>query len=195
MDSGEMMTDTTPSSIATVRPFGVGIVSWGDYTEGYEIPLGHEEDEVCRPVQSVNIGYSVWKDMIEEPWKYGDDIGDWLALDAELRGEEGRWRLDAYWGREQQRINWERLEAMLWKAWNDYLARKEKAVVRIQSAVRGHLVRNRIPWRNCAMCLAHHVSPIRTTVGFMCRKCSCDGPFVDLIGMDDPWEWFRAEKA
>ena len=189
-----MMTDQMQSSFATGTPFGAGIVSWGDYAEGYEIPLGHVEEEVYRPVQSVNIGFAVWKDMVEEPWKYGDDIEDWLALDAELRAGSGRWRVDAFWAKEQQAVDWAKLEALLWKAWNEYLTRKERRIVRIQALVRGHLVRNRMLWRDCCMCLAHRVSPIVTDVGFMCRECSRDGPYCDLIGMDDPWEWFRAEK-
>ena len=110
------------------------------------------------------------------------------------RGLAGRWRIEAYWMEKENQQNWERVEAMLWKAWDDYLARKEKMVVRIQALVRGHLVRNRMIWRDCCMCLAHHVSPIKTDVGYMCTQCSRDGPYEDLIGMDDPWEWFRAEK-
>lgn len=177
------------SSLAAGVPSGAGIVSWGDYATGF---IEYEEDAIRPP--PANIGYAEWKDMVEEPWKYGDDIGDWLELDAELRQGPGRWRIEAYWIEKERQQNWERLEAMLWKAWDDYLARKEKMVVKIQALVRGHLVRNRIPWRDCCMCLAHHVSPIKTDVGYMCSQCSHDGPFEDLIGMDDPWEWFRAEK-
>lgn len=183
------------STLATGTPYGAGIVSWGDYAEGYENPSGAEEEVVCRNVQPANLGYAVWKDMAEEPWKYGDDIGDWLDLDAELRVAPGRWRIEAYWMEEERKQNWERLEAMLWKAWDDYLVRKEKRVVRIQALWRGHAARKRMIWKDCCMCLAHHISPIKTDVGFMCRECSQDGPFEDLIGMDDPWDWFRAERG
>jgi hypothetical protein len=78
-------------------------------------------------------------------------------------------------------------------AWYRFLTRKERFVVRIQALWRGHSVRQRIPWRDCCMCLAHHISPIKTEVGFMCRECVRDGPYSDLVGMDDPWDWFRAE--
>ena len=127
-----MISDTYPSTLATGVPFGAGIVSWGDFATGV---AAYEEDPIRPPAE--NVGFAVWKDMVEEPWKYGDDIGDWLVLDAELRAGPGRWRLEAYWMQVEQRQNWERLEAMLWKAWNDYLTRKERAVVRIQAAVRG----------------------------------------------------------
>jgi hypothetical protein len=184
-----MISDTYPSTLATGVPYGAGIVSWGDFATGVAV---YEEDPIRPP--AANVGFALWKDMVEEPWKFGDDIGDWLALDAELRAAPGRWRIEAYWMQVEQRQNWERLEAMLWKAWNEYLTRKDRMATRIQALVRGHLARNRTPWRDCCMCLAHHVSPIKTDVGFMCRQCSRDGPFCDLIGMDDPWEWHRAEK-
>lgn len=187
-----MISDTQQSTLATGVPFGAGIVSWGDYAIGAY--CGTEEDDSCRSVQPANVGYGMWKDMVEEPWKYGDDIEDWLDLDAELREAPGRWRIDAYWLREQQKRDWERLDAMIQKAWNDYLARREMKVVKIQALWRGHSARNKILWRDCCMCLAHHVSPIKTEIGFMCQKCSDDGPHCDLIGMEDPWDWYRAEK-
>ncbi len=180
------------SSLATGTPIGAGFISWGDYAIGEY--MGTVEDVECRSVQPRNVEYALWKDMVEEPWKYGDDIGDWLDLDAELRASPGRWRIEAYWMEEERKQNWERLEAMLWKAWGDYLTRKEKKVVLIQALWRGHAVRKQMIWRDCSMCLAHHISPIKTDVGYMCRQCSHDGPFEDLIGMDDPWDWFRAEK-
>ena len=186
------MTRTHTSSPTGARSLGAGIVSWGDYAIVED--CGTVEDVQCRPVQPAKVGYGAWKDMAEEPWKYGDDIEDWLDLDTELRQAPGRWRLEAHWAAVQQRQDWERLEGMLWKAWHEYVHRKSQAVVKIQALVRGHLARNKLPWRNCCMCLAHHVSPIKTDVGFMCRKCSEDGPHSDLIGMDDPWDWFRAQK-
>lgn len=185
------MTETLTSSLTGARSLGAGIVSWGDYAEGYA--SGTVEVEY-RSVQPVNVGFAAWKDMADEPWKYGDDIEDWLDLDTELRNAPGRWRLDAYWLAVQQRQDWERLLGMLRRAWNDYLSRKDRMATRIQAVVRGHLARNKILWRDCCMCLAHHVSPIKTDVGFMCKKCSEDGPHSDLIGMEDPWDWYRAEK-
>lgn len=61
--------------------------------------------EVARPVPVVvrhprtefDVDFAIWKDMIEEPAKYGDDICEWLALDAKLTTGSGRWRVGAYW--------------------------------------------------------------------------------------------------
>jgi len=189
-----MINDNYQSTLAAGTPYGAGIVSWGDYAIGDYIDTYTVQVKERVFVAPESNDFRLWRDMAEEPWKYGDDIGDWLDLDAELRAGPGRWRVDAYWTKEQQAVDWANLEAKLWNAWNEFLARKEMSVVRIQALVRGHLVRNRIPWRDCCMCLAHHISPVKTDVGFMCRQCSHDGPFTDLIGMDDPWEWHRAEK-
>lgn len=184
-----MMNDQQQSLLATGTPFGADIVSWGDFVEGFTM---YEEDAIRPP--PTNTKLALWKDMADEPGKYGDDIDSWLALDAELSESPGYWRMGAYWVAKQQQLDWERLRAMLWNAWDAYLMRKEKMVIRIQAAVRGHLARHRLPWRDCCMCLAHHISPIRTDVGFMCNMCFSDGPMTDLIGMDDPWDWFRGEK-
>jgi hypothetical protein len=188
-----MISDKYQSSLATGVPFGAGFISWGDYVEGF-IPSETEVEETCQTVQLGGYKFAAWKDMTEEPWKYGDDIGDWMDLDAELSQAPGRWRLAAHWTDMERRANWERLKYMLIDAWTNYCNRKSRAATRIQALWRGHSVRSGLVWRDCCMCLAHTVSPIKTDVGFMCRMCSRDGPYVDLIGMDDPWEWYRAEK-
>lgn len=61
--------------------------------------------EPCRAVASVpckvnserEIAFAAWRDMADEPQKYGDDIAEWLALDAVLRASPGHWRVEAYW--------------------------------------------------------------------------------------------------
>jgi len=184
-----MINDQMMSSLASGVQIGAGIVSWGDYAIGYE-----ESDQVVVHVKPAS-DYGVWKDMAEEPWKYGDDIEDWLDLDTELRQAPGRWRLEAFWEHKQIQMAWEWLRSLLRKAWEDYEDRKDEAATKIQALWRGHMARNSIQWRDCCMCLAHHVSPIRTDVGYMCSQCSSDGPHSDLIGMEDPWDWFRAEDS
>jgi hypothetical protein len=52
---------------------------------------------VRRPRSEFDVDFAMWRDMIEEPAKYGDDICDWLALDDKLTRGSGRWRLGAYW--------------------------------------------------------------------------------------------------
>jgi hypothetical protein len=183
-----MINDQQQSSLATGTQIGAGFVSWGDFAIGY---MSVEPEPVySKPVSKFN----VWKDMAEEPWKYGDDIENWLDLNAELQQAPGRWRLEAFWDAEEKRIAYDRLIGMIRRAFDNYYIRRDEAATRIQALWRGHMARNRIPWRDCCMCLAHHVSPIKTNVGYMCKACSRDGPYCDLIGMDDPWDWFRSEK-
>jgi len=182
-----MMNDQQQSSLASGTQIGAGIVSWGDYAIGY---MSAEAE----PVYSRSVSnFNVWKDMAEEPWKYGDDIEDWLDLDAELQQAPGRWRLEAFWDAEEKRMAYDRLMGMLRRAFEEYYIRQDESATLIQALWRGHQVRKECVWRDCCMCLAHHVSPIKTDVGYMCKKCREDGPHTDLIGMEDPWDWFRAE--
>lgn len=184
-----MTNDQIQSSFATGTQFGAGFVSWGDYVEGYM----YEPDPELVYTEKQYTGFHVWKDMADEPWKYGGDMQVWLDLDDELKQAPGHWRLEGYWTEREIEISWIRLEELLWKAWDECQARRGNAAARIQALWRGHMVRNQTCWRDCCMCLAHHVSPIYTNVGYMCSECSSDGPHSDLIGMEDPWDWFRSE--
>lgn len=125
-----------------------------------------------------DVAFALWRDMAEEPEKYGEDIAQWLTLDAQLRAQPGHWRLDAYWFQKDAE-----LEAKM----------AETAAVRIQAAVRGHQVRSSVNFRECCMCLAHRICPLETAVGMMCRDCAEQGPHEDITGCDDPWNWFRAD--
>lgn len=145
---------------------------------------------VRRPKTEFELDFAVWKDMIEEPAKYGDDIVEWLELDAKLARGSGRWRLAAFW-LQQEAIEAEKEEQR--KAWEDH-QRKVKAVTVIQAAVRGHQTRSKQTFRDCCMCLSHRISPLKTDVGMMCRGCAEQGPYTDETGpLADPWEWFRAD--
>jgi hypothetical protein len=171
---------------------------------------------VRRPRTEFDVDFAIWKDMIEEPAKYGDDIVEWLALDEKLRNGSGRWRLGAYWAELQAEedakaealvVPWRTLykqcakEAAVAgeKAWVNrdikrIVSRIRNAVVTIQAAVRGHQVRTASPYLNCCMCLAHRMCPIQTEVGMMCRECQAQGPYEDITGpVSDGWNWFRAE--
>jgi hypothetical protein len=162
-----------------------------------------------------NLDQRVWRDMVEEPEKYGEDIEDWLELDAKLRNAPGRWRVEAYWLQKEADLEAEEKEAQAeWraiyslasreaaeagmKAWlardiKRHVARFKNAIVRIQAAVRGHQVRTKLNFLDCCMCLAHTVCPLETDVGMMCRACAEQGPYEDITGCDDPWNWFRAD--
>jgi hypothetical protein len=160
--------------------------------------------------------WALWQDMVEEPAKYGDDIQDWLMLDIKLRLSSKRWRVAAYWLRKEQeeREKAEALQApfrrlyslvakeaasVAMKRWLDgdirrFLARLRNAAVKIQSAVRGYLVRSSSPFLNCCMCLSHRICPLQTDHGMICRACAEQGPHEDITGpLADPWNWSRAE--
>jgi hypothetical protein len=171
---------------------------------------------VRRPRTEFDVDFAIWKDMIEEPAKYGDDICEWLALNEKLTHGSGRWRLGAYWAELQAEEDakaealvapWRALYSQVAKeaavagerAWvsrdiKRHVARFRKAIVTIQAAVRGHLARNAQPFRDCCMCLSHRTCPLKTDVGMMCRACGEQGPYEDITGpVSDGWNWFRAE--
>jgi hypothetical protein len=171
---------------------------------------------VRRPRTEFEVDFAIWKDMIEEPAKYGDDICEWLALNEKLTHGSGRWRLAAHWT-ELQAEEDAKAEALVapWRAlysqcakeaavageraWcrrdvKRYVARIRNAVVTIQAAVRGHQVRTASPYLNCCMCLSHRICPLKTDVGMMCRSCAEQGPYDEETGpIADPWSEFRAD--
>ncbi len=139
--------------------------------------------------------FRVWQDMVDEPWKYGDeDWKEWLEMDTELASASGRWRRAAYWlGKQHEEDARAKFQAERTKSEEEFRTRRAMAVV-IQAAVRGHLVRNHATFRDCCMCLAHRISPLSTEVGMMCSKCAEQGPYTDILGpVPDPWNWFRAD--
>ena len=162
-----------------------------------------------------DVDRTLWQDMVEEPGKYGDDILEWLDLDEKLRASPKRWRVAAYWLQKKQeeqekedalQAPFKELFACIakeaatvgMKKWIDgdikrFLARIRNAAVTIQAAVRGHLVRSKSEGLDCCMCLAHTVCPLVTDHGRMCRKCAEQGPYEDILGMADPWNWSRAD--
>jgi len=143
------------------------------------------------------VEFALWKEMIEEPAKFGDDITEWLALDAKLRQGAGRWRLAAYWTERQMEVDeaeealvapWRNLYSQLAKEaaiageqrWirrdvKRIVSRIRNAAVTIQAAVRGHLVRSGAPFRDCCLCLSHRICPVQTSLGMMCRTCAAHG--------------------
>lgn len=163
-----------------------------------------------------DVDFSLWKEMIEEPAKFGEDITDWLELDAKLSRGPGRWRLHAYWS-ERQAMEDARETALAapWRALYSLVVREaarageqawirrdirritgriRRAIVTIQAAVRGHVVRSRLRIGDCCMCLAHRICPLLTDVGLMCRECAAEGPHVDRTGpLEDGWNWFRSD--
>jgi hypothetical protein len=170
-----------------------------------------------------DVDWSVWKDMVEDPAKYGDDIIEWLDLDAKLRASPKAWRVAAYWLLKEQEVEedkkreeaaveaarapYKALYAKVAKqaaakgmqAWinrdiKTFLARIHGAATKIQAAVRGYQTRSKLPFLNCCMCLAHRICPLESQVGMICRDCGAQGPYEDITGpVSDPWNWARAD--
>jgi hypothetical protein len=156
----------------------------------------------------------MWEDMVEEPWKYGDTIHEWTALDEKIKASPQSGRITAFWrAREEREMDVYRADQARWRKvfkpiaaaaankamvrWINrdikaFIANIKKSVTMIQALVRGYQARCKDLHQDCCMCLSHRISPLKTAVGFMCRECGMDGPYTDQI-QDDPWNWFRAE--
>ena len=164
---------------------------------------------------------ALYMDMADEPWKYVDeDMIAWLDLDETLRAGPERVQVESYWQdrdvlqkAEQARVETRyraemdarrvvfglitREAAKL--AMKRWVERDIKAIVKrfkgsatkIQALVRGYQARCKNPCLDCCMCLSHRISPLESTVGYMCRDCAEMGPYEDLVE-EDPWNWHRA---
>lgn len=66
---------------------------WYDIMHASDVPVAVDMEIT----HSVETERRVWSDVVEEPYKYGDDTVDWLELDEKLAAAPGRWRLAAHW--------------------------------------------------------------------------------------------------
>ncbi len=56
-----------------------------------------------------------YRDVADEPWKYGDDAFEqWVLLDNDLPKYPGRWRVDAYWTLRQEESRRRRSSRRRW---------------------------------------------------------------------------------
>jgi hypothetical protein len=186
-------------------------------------PLPPAAPVKSEPRTADDVDWKLWQDMVEDPAKYGDDIIEWLDLDAKLRASPKAWRVAAYWllkeqeaeedkkreeaAAESARAPYKALYSKIAKQaaakgmrrWlnrdiKTFVARIHSAATKIQAAVRGHQTRSHLPFLNCCMCLAHRICPLETHVGMMCRACAEQGPYEDITGpVSDPWNWARAD--
>jgi IQ calmodulin-binding motif len=169
--------------------------TWGDMMTDnilQEMDAIYHED-----IDELQTEFNVWRDIADEPHKYGDDdLEMWMELDEKLKVSEKRWRIAGYWGLREQEIN-QKLEdeQAVWKEtftpiareaakkamkrWVDRdvdnFIRKVKqgnAAIKIQATVRGFLVRK--GKQDCCMCLSHRFSPIETSSGYMCVTCAAE---------------------
>jgi hypothetical protein len=129
--------------------------SWGDIVLNFTQPTPVEVQH-----KKVDVEYELYCDMVAEPWKYGDCIEDWLALDAKLRNSE---KVKAFWAEKANKEAKELAQAQavwrkafkpiakqcaehattlsIWKYVLAYKARRNTAVKKIQALVRGYQVR------------------------------------------------------
>lgn len=111
------------------------------------------------PLTEDELNWRVWKDMVEEPWKYGSDIGEWIELDEEVRRGPKRWRADAVW----------------WEKVREIQEQEAAAATKIQALWRGHNLRFVMgPRFTCSHCLKHGVCPTEGVDGltWFCAECT-----------------------
>ena len=113
-----------------------------DYAEEME-----QSVVVHHPQSQFEIDFSAWQDMIEEPWKYGDSIVEWLDIDATLTAGPGRWRVGAYWSAKQAEADAEDNELVApWRALYSRIAR-EAAIAGDRAWVRRDVKRHAARFR------------------------------------------------
>lgn len=160
---------------------------------------------VERP-DSAELEFRVWKDMVENPCQYGDDIVEWLDLDAKVMAGPKRWRAGAFWQVKEDEENakhWERVLGLLAKAaeqqeqWRQEaiaaeVARENVLATRIQALWRGYSTRCAQPWRDCAKCLKHGICVEQVEGLHVCRCCwgeanPVEDEVVTLVEDRDLW--------
>lgn len=129
-------------------------VAWVERVQTQRAARAKPEVVKREPLSELDLTFNVWKDMVEEPWKYGDnDWEEWLEMDAQLWRSSKRWRLAAFWQKRQDE--------------NDLAL-----VTRIQAAWKGHALRNSHPQLNCGKCLAHTPCRYKDNGVYLCYDCA-----------------------
>ena len=194
------------------------VTNWGDMMTG----MYGNRSNTCGVSHTRWNVIMLYADMADEPWKYSDeDMIEWSDLDDMLRAGPERDQVESYWqdrvvrqqadeAREQERYRAERdvrrevLRHIVKEAAKVAMKRRidrdirrivqrfKASATRIQAVVRGYQTRCRSPHLDCCMCLSHRISPLKTSVGYMCRACAALGPYEDLVD-EDPWNWHRAD--
>jgi hypothetical protein len=146
--------------------WGTDSRSWGDIVLNFTQPAPVEVQH-----KKVDVEYELYCDMVAEPWKYGDCIEDWIALDNKLRNSE---KVQAFWAEKAAKESKELAEAqavwrkafkpiakkcaeigMSFSIWNyvlAYKARRNAAAIKIQALVRGRQVRSKVERVKCSYC-------------------------------------------
>lgn len=112
---------------------------------------------IARDMDDDAVLFRVWRDMILEPAKYGDDDWEeWIGMDAQLRAGSKRWRVAAFWLQMEDEER-ERLQ--------------DACATRIQALWRGHHVRATQEGLSCEDCLARTIAPKRFNEKHLCDEC------------------------
>jgi hypothetical protein len=100
--------------------------------------------------EPLHVKFLVLQDYVDEPWKYGDEVCETIALEEELKQTPKAWRVHAMWLRKEEEEKQQEEK--------DAEARAYESIVKFQALVRGHQTRCRNGWTSCAHCLCHRVS-------------------------------------
>ena len=149
-------------------------MAWVDRVSARRVARAKAAAEARNPVQpsALDITFQAWKDMVEEPWKYGDeDWAEWLAMDEELHNSHKRWRVTAFWQSKQDEAD-RIARAAFHQMLVDAQARFEhRMATRIQAAWRGHALRDSHAQLNCGICLAHVPCQSKVRGVYACKDC------------------------
>lgn len=154
-------------------------------------------DRIHEEKTELDIAFGAWKDMIEEPWRYGDnDWAEWLELDEQLRNSPKRWRVEAFWQKKQDEVDEESRKAFVQMLVDAKTRFDNRMATRIQAAWRGHQLRDTHPQLNCNKCLTHKPAQYKCEDGaYACMGCVVesfkwsddDKVAIKCLGCGTPW--------
>jgi uncharacterized Zn ribbon protein len=150
--------------LATLSGNGVALIStlqWVVETEAKRAEVAKKESAAVPEQSEEDRNWRVWSDMVEEPWKYGSDIGEWLEMDDELRRGPKRWRVDAHW----------------WGKVREQEVEESAAATKIQALWRGYVDRYTMaPRFICSRCLSHGVCTTQwdEDSSWICAECAVE---------------------
>lgn len=194
------------ASFTALRGNGPALLSALSWFQQMEVERAAVNTSAAQPdLDDMTRNWRVWMDMVEHPEAYGSDIGEWLALDEELRRGPKRWRVDAYWNGKVRELHETQAKAAakiqaLWRGvkarqhfacghceatplvaaeWDDAIPGLCKDCTSYEAATRIQAL-----WRGHAL---------RDIVGprFTCARCLAHG-VCPTQGVDDD-TWFCAE--
>lgn len=122
------------------------------------------------PRAKQDLQFRLWKDMITESAKYGDDMESLPEL--EERVNKTYWSPEVQKHYEKQALL-EKVRELVEKFKAEY-EQKKNAAIRIQALYRGHKCRNSTVcrFRDCCHCLAHTICPLQVGWRYwVCKDC------------------------